>query len=317
MPPDRTEHIVQRTCAICPGGLILGTCPHAEQDRVPFGSQPRTPERGTGDPLPPFYQQLLTNSRSLESPESRRGVAIEHRLPPLQALLAVISIIARLNKNTDKSKLDPCLMTMGNDERPGSGDVFGDAPSEEPGSPKKKKKDRVRITNTNALHGLVEGARRGGQALDEEIPRMRKLRGPIENRGDSTRRFLRLVKDIMERCEQVSQETGCWLFFTAQHMFAKEPFLHYASPRIRKEGRKEVEEITNNFNRLFLTLIAARNHESKEMHRKLLAAEEKEADAQKELQAAREGEQRHEVEMAAAKAELEFYKAKLKLAGMN
>ncbi|KAJ7740001.1 hypothetical protein DFH07DRAFT_965494 [Mycena maculata] len=181
-------------------------------------------------------------------------------------------------------------MTMGNDERPGSGDVFGDAPSEEPGSPKKKKKDRVRITNTNALHGLVEGARRGGQAL--EIPRMQKLRGPIENRGDSTRRFLRLVKDIMERCEQVSQETGCWLFFTAQHMFAKEPFLHYASPRIRKEGRKEVEEITNNFNRLFLTLIAARNHESKEMHRKLLAAEEKEADAQKELQAAREGEQR-------------------------
>ncbi|KAJ7220111.1 hypothetical protein GGX14DRAFT_306147, partial [Mycena pura] len=53
-------------------------------------------------------------------------------------------------------------------------------------------------------------------------------------------------------------ETGCWLQFSAQHMFANVPFLHYASPQILKEAKQDVEQITNHLNRVYLNLIAAR-----------------------------------------------------------
>ncbi|KAJ6487524.1 hypothetical protein DFH09DRAFT_811815, partial [Mycena vulgaris] len=76
------------------------------------------------------------------------------------------------------------------------------------------------------------------------------------------------------QCERLSHETGCWLHFSAQHMFATEPFLHYASPRILKEAKQDVEQITNHFNKLFHTLIAARNEDTKEMHKKLLSVQE-------------------------------------------
>ncbi|KAJ7693705.1 hypothetical protein B0H17DRAFT_862983, partial [Mycena rosella] len=86
-------------------------------------------------------------------------------------------------------------------------------------------------------------------------------------------------------------ETGCYLFFTAQHVAAKDPFVHYSSPRIRREGKPEVEDITNQFNRLFLSLIAARNQTTKGLHQKLLVAQEKEAQVKKDLADAREAEQ--------------------------
>ncbi|KAJ6536761.1 hypothetical protein DFH09DRAFT_931165, partial [Mycena vulgaris] len=206
-------------------------------------------------------------------------------------------------------------------------------------------KTRVRITNRNAVYGTVEWAKRGAKSMGMSpvaprhaqqrtgavIPRMWALKEPITSQSKSSCRFLRLVTDILERCEQVSQETGCWLFFSAQHMFAKVPFLHYASPRIRKEGRKEVEEITNHFNRLFLSLIAARNQDSKEMHKKLLDAQAKEASAQRQLEEARAVQEEtaiqaasvqralelQEAQMQATKAKLEMYKAKLRVAGMS
>ncbi|KAJ6611688.1 hypothetical protein B0H10DRAFT_1918575 [Mycena sp. CBHHK59/15] len=132
----------------------------------------------------------------------------------------------------------------------------------------------------------------------------------------------------MDRCERLSNETGCWLYFSAQHIFATEPFFHYASPRILKEGKKDVEQITNHFNRLFLTLIAARNEDSKEMHKKLLLVQENEKVAKEALIASQTAEQdavrRAEnsqrqlelqmQEMEAQRCELEMWKAKLKVA---
>ncbi|KAJ7787132.1 hypothetical protein B0H13DRAFT_2299186 [Mycena leptocephala] len=116
---------------------------------------------------------------------------------------------------------------------------------------------------------MVEGAMRGNNRF--EIVRTKKSRPMMTGRKEASARFLRSASDIIERCERLSNETGCWLHFSAQHMFATEPFLHYASPRILKEAKQDVEQITNHFNRTFLTLIAARNADTKEMHKKLLA----------------------------------------------
>ncbi|KAJ7255193.1 hypothetical protein C8J57DRAFT_1075533 [Mycena rebaudengoi] len=133
---------------------------------------------------------------------------------------------------------------------------------------------------------------------------------------------------LHQQCERISIETGCWLYFSAQHMFATDPFLHYASPRILKEAKQDMEQIVNHFNRLFLTLIAARNEETKEMHKKLLQVEEREKAAREELEAARNAEKAandsalgsarqleiQAEEMEAQRRELEMYKAKLKAA---
>ncbi|KAJ7264969.1 hypothetical protein B0H12DRAFT_961889, partial [Mycena haematopus] len=69
-------------------------------------------------------------------------------------------------------------------------------------------------------------------------------------------------------------ETGCWLHFSAQHLFAQGGFLHYTSPRFLREAKKDAEQITNHLNRIYASLIAARNEESKEMHKRLLSAED-------------------------------------------
>ncbi|KAJ7029207.1 hypothetical protein C8F04DRAFT_1265087 [Mycena alexandri] len=228
--------------------------------------------------------------------------------------------------------IDPVLATPGanrapSDDSPGETQVL---PSSDGGSPSPRisaqSKNRVRVTKNNAVYGKVEGAKRGADKFI--IPRTRELRPVITDRAEATRRFMRLVTDLLERCEQVSHETGCWLYFTAQHTSAREPFLHFASPRIRREAKAEVEDITNRFNRLFLSLIAARNQETKELHKKLLAAMEKGAQVEKDLADARDAERTaiieaeasknelafRDAEIAKANAELEFYKAKLRLA---
>ncbi|KAJ7303755.1 hypothetical protein DFH08DRAFT_612683, partial [Mycena albidolilacea] len=96
--------------------------------------------------------------------------------------------------------------------------------------------------------------------------------------------------DLAYQCERLSSETGCWLHFSAQYMFATEPFLHYASPRILKEAKQDVEQITNYFNRTFLTLIAAPNTDTKEMHKKLLAVQENKKAVKEALEASQHAE---------------------------
>ncbi|KAJ7838623.1 hypothetical protein B0H14DRAFT_2219988, partial [Mycena olivaceomarginata] len=58
--------------------------------------------------------------------------------------------------------------------------------------------------------------------------------------------------------EHISEETGCWLHFSAQHMFGQGGYLHYTSPRFLKEAKKDAEQIINHFNQTFATLMAAR-----------------------------------------------------------
>ncbi|KAJ7019934.1 hypothetical protein C8F04DRAFT_975021 [Mycena alexandri] len=183
---------------------------------------------------------------------------------------------------------------------------------------------RVRISKRNPVYGVVEGAMRGANTFD--IVRTKMLRPMITSRVEASARFLRSASEIIER--RLSNESGCWLYFSAQHLFATEPFLHYASPRILKEAKKDVEQITNHFNRVFHTLIAARNEDSKEMHKKLLAAQEKETTTQNALAASQSAEREATLtaatsqrqlelqaqEMEAQRLELEMWKARLKVA---
>lgn len=105
---------------------------------------------------------------------------------------------------------------------------------------------------------------------------------------------------------------------TAHHANAKEPFYHYSSPRLLRDGRSDVEEITNTFNKLFLSLVAARNAEAAVLNQRLLESQEQQASTSRELATTTEALERaqNDVEsnrqlMEQKDAEIAAYKALL------
>jgi hypothetical protein len=93
------------------------------------------------------------------------------------------------------------------------------------------------------------------------------------------------------------------------------------SPCLLKEAKKEVEQIINHANCIYITLIAARNEESKEMHKQLLLAEEDKQAAQEaehsailQAQAIQQKRDLQDEELSAQHLELKTLKARLKLA---
>ncbi|KAJ7096215.1 hypothetical protein C8R44DRAFT_748752 [Mycena epipterygia] len=140
---------------------------------------------------------------------------------------------------------------------------------------------RVRSSQKDPAFGKVKGVYRGSEPL--ELVRARLPGPPITDRKKCSTHFGRKIKDLLERCEELSNETSCWLFVTAHHANAREPFYHYSSPRLLRDGRNDVEEITNQFNKLFLSLVAARNTEAAGLHKQLLESQEQQASTSREL----------------------------------
>ncbi|KAJ7849342.1 hypothetical protein B0H13DRAFT_1869607 [Mycena leptocephala] len=173
---------------------------------------------------------------------------------------------------------------------------------------------RERASKKNPVFGKVKGAYRGSEPL--EIIKQRDYRPAILDRAQCTQRFSKKTRDLIEKCDELAQETSCWLFFSAQHINANEAFLHYSSPRLVKEGRKEVEDLTNDFNKLYINLMAARQRNAAEMSKKLQAAEEKQASTSKALdEAAQELETARKdaaEEKKRLEEQIEYYKTLLK-----
>jgi hypothetical protein len=56
-----------------------------------------------------------------------------------------------------------------------------------------------------------------------------------------------------------------------QHATARSPFIHYSSPRFRREARQDLEQISNEFAMLYSKLIATRRLDAQELHRNVTA----------------------------------------------
>ncbi|KAG6805748.1 hypothetical protein H0H92_014168, partial [Tricholoma furcatifolium] len=152
--------------------------------------------------------------------------------------------------------------------------------------------DRVRITRKNAVYNKVIGAMRGSQAL--EIPRSKPLRAPIDDVAANTRRFNRIVADIIMRCERLGEETGCWLLFLGQLPSSK-ALTHYASSRLRREAKAETIDVINQYQAIIRTLLAAKRYEA-------VTIQKRYDEAQKDLDLAQQ-------ELALKEAELAQYRA--------
>ncbi|KAG6806612.1 hypothetical protein H0H92_010682 [Tricholoma furcatifolium] len=152
--------------------------------------------------------------------------------------------------------------------------------------------DRVRITRKNAVYNKVIGAMRGSQAL--EISRSRPLRSPIDDVAANTRRFNRIITDIIMRCERLGEETGCWLLFLGQLPSSK-ALTHYASSRLRREAKAETINVINQYQALIRSLLAAKRSEAVTIQKRF-------DEVQKDLDHAQQ-------ELALKEAELARYRA--------
>ena len=69
--------------------------------------------------------------------------------------------------------------------------------------------------------------------------------------------------------ERVSKETNAWLFVAAQHPNASGQFIHYTSPRLRREAKDNTKEIVQQFHTTVNSLMNARRKDALEMGRAL------------------------------------------------
>ncbi|KAK7059855.1 hypothetical protein R3P38DRAFT_3252100 [Favolaschia claudopus] len=338
--PRHDQEDIERTCSQCPVPTNPSQCAHTREGRDFLKQQRSLHEMALGaNPLqywsnvyPTSPQRIPNQSPAIwASPSPLYAVTVPNRpsfvgIDPL--LLAAsqdssTSCPGLATENISGPSNSPVRVASTATSEAGSGstssaqgeDVISSSENDT-SSVSGHSGSRVRVTKKNPIHGLVVGAMRGGRAYD--IVRSKPLRNPIASQAEASARFLRCATDIMERCERMSNETGCWLYFTAQHLFAHAPFLHYASPRLLKEGKKDTEQLTNHFNKLFATLIALRNEESKDMHKRLLSAEDDKKAATEALAAAQDSEreavqraQSSEQQVEAQREELEAHQLQI------
>ena len=108
--------------------------------------------------------------------------------------------------------------------------------------------------------------------------------------------------DLTMQCEDISLKTGCWLFVGAQHANAAGGALHYASPRLIKDGCQE----TNDFASQFLQLI---KHVSDSRKVDVLELQGQLRKSQQEISAMQESQNSTEAKLQAALKEMETLKA--------
>jgi len=108
---------------------------------------------------------------------------------------------------------------------------------------------------------------------------------------------------LLNQCEDVSLKTGCWLFIGAQHANASAGALHYASPRLIKDGRQETNAFATQFLQLMKQVSDARKVDVLELQGKLQKTE-------REMTAIEESKKNAEVMLEAALEELQALKAK-------
>lgn len=73
---------------------------------------------------------------------------------------------------------------------------------------------------------------------------------------------------LVERAEDISVKTGCWLFVGAQHPGGVGATIHYTSPRLLRDAPDDMDAIVNDYHGLMTNLLQARRAEALELAKK-------------------------------------------------
>ncbi|KAH9478165.1 hypothetical protein JR316_0008618 [Psilocybe cubensis] len=143
-----------------------------------------------------------------------------------------------------------------------------------------------RTSAQNPYNGYVDGAYRGSSVY--QIVRGHRLPSPISDNTRSVKKFTNTINSIIEKCEDISKETGCWLFIGAQHATARAGSISYASPRLRRDAAEQVGQIGTQFSTLTRNLIHSRTQETLDLQRQLEQSRRETEEAKKSLEAVQE-----------------------------
>ncbi|KAH9480805.1 hypothetical protein JR316_0007405 [Psilocybe cubensis] len=124
-----------------------------------------------------------------------------------------------------------------------------------------------RTSARNPYNGYVDGAYRGTEVY--QIVCGHRLPSPISDNTRAVKKFTNAINSIIEKCEDISRETACWLFIGAQHSTARGGAISYASPRLWRDAAAQVGNIGTQFSSLTRNLINARTQENVELQRQL------------------------------------------------
>ncbi|KAK7045786.1 hypothetical protein VNI00_007187 [Paramarasmius palmivorus] len=155
---------------------------------------------------------------------------------------------------------------------------------------------RQRATKANPCFGEVVGVYRGNKLLTvhrtchrrEQKQRRKDAKNNtiIDETGtnipklfyDRTRRFMTKLEDLAE-------DTGAWVHFSAQHPTANEPFIHFTSRRLRTEGGELLDNLHQANHQLYTSLMTARRCDTSQLAAKLASANEELARVNAEAEA--------------------------------
>ncbi|KAJ2911918.1 hypothetical protein MD484_g8502, partial [Candolleomyces efflorescens] len=134
---------------------------------------------------------------------------------------------------------DPASPTNDAPNSPFEGE--SDDPFTSPPSTPTAARKRVYASNSNAIHGFIEGVGRGNGLLD--MARVRPMKPVATSRKSATRKFNRFARDMFTRAEDISNGTACWMYVAMHQPGSGHPFLHFASRRLRSEAPEELQKI--------------------------------------------------------------------------
>ncbi|EEB92439.1 hypothetical protein MPER_09049, partial [Moniliophthora perniciosa FA553] len=161
---------------------------------------------------------------------------------------------------------------------------------------------RQRPTVKNPCFGFVNGVYRGNKLI--EIRRTREHRKDAEE-VNIPKLFYDRIISLLTKLEDLSNDTGCWLHFSAQHPTSQQPFTHYTSKRLRAEGGELMDAVHAAEHELYSSLMTARRRDASQIAAELAKAKAAEKLATEQASQARAAERAAREELAALKAKLD------------
>ncbi|RXW11581.1 hypothetical protein EST38_g14276 [Candolleomyces aberdarensis] len=147
------------------------------------------------------------------------------------------------------------------------------------------------------------------------MARKRGLKMIPKTQRSASRIFNDASREILTRCEDLSNRTASWIYIAMHHPGASVPFLHFASRRIRKEAPDELAKIHQEVSSMMKLLKRADRTHSLEQEREKLEAHRMAAEAVKQAEEANK--QAAEASDRATRAELESERLRRELEARN
>ncbi|KAK7029661.1 hypothetical protein VNI00_014359 [Paramarasmius palmivorus] len=267
--PRKAKHVTpgipkERRCNRCPERPLLRQCAHSAQARKSMAylllnqnlqdASPTTPSQRHRDstdeiPIDPALQQTSEQQR----PNTQDSSPVRPQSPPYTQ---------RRPRPTD----DPLsLEELASDDEPNSSgipDRSSPAPSQSnftfvnldsraarfnlssaasTPSVSRSGSSRIRVSQKNQPYGRVKGAMRGN--IEWNIPRRRELEPYDSARENRTKQFQLRMARILQRCEELANVTGCWLYLSGQIATSNHGFVHFASDSLIRDADQRMNDL--------------------------------------------------------------------------